>query len=204
MLEFEKFDANGIGDALKTFATDDRRAWRQYLQEHYKTDTEVWFVFPSKASGEASLSYNDVVEEALCFGWIDSVIKRQDENHRIQRFTPRRENSPYSQPNIERLRWCDEHGMLMPEVKEKVESIISEPFVFPDDIIAAIKADPTAWENYQGFSDSYKRIRVAYIEAARKKPEEFEKRLANFIDKTRKNKLIRGYGGVEKYYGIIS
>ena len=69
----------------------------------------------------------------------------------------------------------------------------------PPDIIDKIKSDKIAWENYQEFSPSYKRIRVAYIDGARKRPEEFRKRLANFIAKTRKNKQI-GFGGIEKYY----
>lgn len=56
------------------------------------------------------------------------------------------------------------------------------------------------WENYQRFSEPYKRIRIAYIEAARKRPEEFQKRLNSFIEKTRRGKLIMGYGGIEKYY----
>lgn len=68
------------------------------------------------------------------------------------------------------------------------------------DIIARLKEDKTVWNNYQLFSDAYKRIRIAYIEAARKRPEEFEKRLNNFINKTRENKRITGFGGIEKYY----
>ena len=68
------------------------------------------------------------------------------------------------------------------------------------DIIARLKEDKTVWNNYQLFSDTYKRIRIAYIEAARKRPEEFEKRLNNFINKTRENKRITGFGGIEKYY----
>ena len=68
------------------------------------------------------------------------------------------------------------------------------------DIIARLKEDKTVWNNYQLFSDTYKRIRIAYIEAARKRPEEFEKRLNNFINKTKENKKIRGFGGIEKYY----
>jgi hypothetical protein len=79
------------------------------------------------------------------------------------------------------------------------EKVLAEKFVFPPDILAAIKADTLAWNNYQQFSDAYKRIRVAYIDAARKRPEEFKKRLANFIRKTKENKLI-GFGGIEKYY----
>ena len=79
--------------------------------------------------------------------------------------------------------------------------MIKKPFEFPNDIIDAIRQDSIAWKNYQAFSEPYRRIRIAYIDAARKRPEEFKKRLDNFIKKTRENKLIIGYGGVEKYYG---
>ena len=78
------------GGFLKLFYSADRQEWRRYLEEHFETDDEVWFVFPMKGSGEESMSYNDAVEEALCFGWIDSIIKHTDELHRAQRFTPRK------------------------------------------------------------------------------------------------------------------
>ena len=153
-----------------------------------------------KDSGEQSILYNDAVEEALCFGWIDSTIRHTDELHRAQRFTPRRKGSPYSQPNIERLIWLDERGMIHPKVRESVLPIITAPFVFPEDIIEEINKDETVRENYQGFSEPYKRIRIAYIDAARDRPCEFRKRLNNFIEKTRRGKIIKGYGGVDKYY----
>lgn len=186
---------------MELFYTYKREEWRKYLSGHFETADEIWFVFPMKESGEKSLSYNDAVEEALCFGWIDSTIKHIDELHRAQRFTPRRKGSPYSQPNIERLIWLDEHNLIHPKVRESVLTLIETPFVFPDDIIDEIKKDEIAYQNYQKFSDSYKRIRVAYIDAARNRPEEFEKRLRNFIAKTHQNKIIKGYGGVDKYYG---
>ena len=63
-----------------------------------------------------------------------------------------------------------------------------------------IKKDDAAWANYQNFAEPYKRIRIAYIDAARKRPAEFDKRLKNFIVKTHDNKLIIGYGGIDKYY----
>ena len=85
-------------------------------------------------------------------------------------------------------------------MRESVREVIREPFVFPTDIIATLEQDETVWKNYQTFSDPYKRIRVAYIDAARKRPEEFRKRLNSFIEKTRAGKLISGYGGIEKYY----
>ena len=152
------------------------------------------------ASGEKCLPYNDAVEEALCFGWIDSTIKHTDELHRAQRFTPRRKNSPYSQPNIERLIWLDERGMIHPKVRDGILPVIKAPFVFPKDVLKELKKDKEVWKNYEGFSEPYKRIRIAYIEAARKRPEEFKKRLNNFILKTKQGKIIQGYGGIEKYY----
>ena len=185
---------------MKTFYASERKVWREYLADHFETEKEIWFVFPTKDSGEPSLSYNDAVEEALCFGWIDGRAGRLDEKHHIRRFTPRRKGSPYSQPNIERLILLDEQGLIHPNVREGVLSVIQKPFVFPQDILDSIRADKKAWENYQTFSDPYKRIRVAYIDAARKRPNEFQKRLANFIEKTRDGKLIIGYGGIEKYY----
>ena len=185
---------------MELFYTDKREEWREYLNSRFETAVEIWFVFPMKESKEKSLSYNDAVEEALCFGWIDSTIKHIDELHRAQRFTPRRKGSAYSQPNIERLKWLDANNLIHPKIRESVLPIIEAPFVFPEDIINEIKKDEAVYQNYLNFSDSYKRIRIAYIEAARSRPEEFEKRLNNFIEKTRQNKIIKGYGGVDKYY----
>ena len=85
-------------------------------------------------------------------------------------------------------------------MRKKYKDVLSEPFTFPNDIINRLKEDKMVWDNYQQFSDSYKRIRIAYIDAARIRPEEFEKRLNNFIDKTKENKMITGFGGIEKYY----
>ena len=185
---------------MNIFYTSERDEWRRWLADHFETETEVWFVFPMKESGEKALPYNDAVEEALCFGWIDSTIKHIDPTHRAQRFTPRRAGSPYSRPNIERLIWLDGQGMIHPSVREDVLPLIREPYVFPDDILESIRADEVAWENYLGLSEPYRRIRIAYIDAARKRPDEFEKRLMNFIRKTREGRLIVGYGGVDKYY----
>jgi hypothetical protein len=71
---------------FKTLYVAHRAAWRAWLEEHFETDPEIWLVFPNKASNEPSLLYNDAVEEALCFGWIDSTVKNLDEMHKIQWF----------------------------------------------------------------------------------------------------------------------
>ena len=186
---------------MNVFYTSEREVWRRWLAEHFDRETEVWFVFPMKESGNPALSYNDAVEEALCFGWIDSTIKHIDPTHRAQHFTPRKKGSPYSRPNIERLIWLERRGMLHPDVRESVRPLIRAPYVFPEDILDAIRADEAAWEHYARLSEPYKRIRVAYIDAARKRPEEFKKRLENFIKKTGEGKLIAGFGGIDKYYG---
>ena len=185
---------------MELFYTDDRNEWRAYLAARFETAAEIWFVFPTKDSGEPALSYNDAVEEALCFGWIDGRAGTLDETHHIRRFTPRRAGSPYSQPNIERLLWLDAHGLLHPKVKASVQQLLDTPFVFPPDILDAIRADADAWAQYRTLPEPYRRIRVAYIDAARKRPAEFRKRLGIFIEKTRRGQTIMGYGGIDKYY----
>ena len=189
---------NDMGKSILYCA--DREEWRAWLAANFETESEVWFVFPSVAAKEKGVSYNDAVEEALCFGWIDGRAGTLDKTHQLRRFTPRRKGRAYSQPNIERLILLDKQGMIHPKVKPMVEKIISAPFTFPQDILNVIRSDAEAWKNFQTFSEPYKRIRVAYIDAARKRPAEFEKRLKNFVDKTRENKKIIGYGGVDKYY----
>ena len=184
----------------KVLCCRDRSEWRAWLSSNFNSSDEVWFVFPIKDSGETGVTYNDAVEEALCFGWIDSTAKRLDDTHQVRRFTPRRKDSLYSRPNIERLIWLDSKDMIHPDVRSSVIQLIETEYVFPEDIIEMISKEPEVLKNYQSFSEPYKRIRVAYIDAARDRPEEFRKRLENFISMTKKNKMIGGYGGIDKYY----
>lgn len=179
---------------------ENREEWRKWLADNFETSGEIWFVFPNKSSGKKSIIYNDAVEEALCFEWIDSTIKTLDKEHKIQRFTPRNPKSTYSQANKERLKWLLENKMIHPRFEDKIRNVLADPFIFPTDIIDRLRGDEIVWKNYQYFSDTYKRIRIAYIEAARKRPAEFEKRLNNFINKIKENKIITGFGGIEKYY----
>ena len=176
-----------------------RSEWRSWLEKNHTIFNEIWLIHYKKSSGKKNLNHFDAVEEALCFGWIDSTAKTFDEESFAQRFSPRNPKSSYSQANKERLRWLLKEKLLHPSIEEKAKKILDEKFVFPSDIINAIKADKVAWKNYQNFSPAYKRIRVAYIEAARNRPKEFKKRLANFVKKTKENKQI-GFGGINKYY----
>jgi uncharacterized protein YdeI (YjbR/CyaY-like superfamily) len=184
----------------KTLNIKTRAEWRNWLAKNFNIENEVWLIYAKKATGEQRIQYNDAVEEALCFGWIDSTNKTLDQDHTMQRFTPRQSKSSYSQPNKERLKWLAENNLINELFLETVHEIISKEYVFPQDILDEIKKDKTAWNNFMKFSDSYKRIRIAYIDSARKRPEEFAKRLNNFIQKTHDNKLISGFGGIDKYY----
>jgi uncharacterized protein YdeI (YjbR/CyaY-like superfamily) len=183
----------------KTLYITNRKDWRKWLEKNFDKEKEIWLVYPKKSSGKKRIIYNDAVEEALCFGWIDSTVKTLDKDNTIQRFTPRNPKSSYSQLNKERVKWLLGNNMIHASVLEKAKGIALEEFIFPKDIVEEIKKDKVAWKNYKAFSDIYKRIRIAYIDRVRKCPEEFGRRLKNFIDKTRKNKQI-GFGGIEKYY----
>ena len=107
-----------VGNNIITLST--RQEWREWLMANFETESEVWFTFPLKASGNVGVTYNDAVEEALCFEWIDGVTKTIDGNHRIQRFTPRKPKTNYSQANKERLKWLLDRDLIHPKFKIKI------------------------------------------------------------------------------------
>jgi len=184
---------------IKSLYVANRKEWRAWLESNFDKEKDIWLVYPNKSSGKPRIPYNDAVEEALCFGWIDSTVKSIDKDSSAQRFSPRNPRSGYSQANKERLKWLLQRDLLHASMRDTAGKIAREKFTFPQDIIDVIKRDSAAWENYQRFSPSYRRIRIAYIDSARDRPEEFQKRLENFLRKTRNNKLV-GFGGIEKYY----
>jgi hypothetical protein len=92
-------------------------------------------------------------------------------------------------------------GLIHPDIRPSVEVLITELYVFPEDIIEEIRKDGAAWENYERYPEPYRRIRIAYIDAARDRPDEYRKRLDNFISAAHDGRIIGGYGGVDKYYG---
>lgn len=186
-------------EITKTLYVTSRNDWRKWLREHYKTEKEIWLVYPRKETGKPRITYNDAVEEALCFGWIDSIVKTLDQERTVQRFSPRKPGSKYSPANQERLRKLIKQRKVIKEVRDTLRDLSEENFEIPRDILNAIKANKEAWKNFQKFSDAYKRIRIGFIEGARKRPEEFQKRLRYFIQMTEKNKLY-GFGGIEKHF----
>jgi uncharacterized protein YdeI (YjbR/CyaY-like superfamily) len=140
-----------------------------------------------------------MAQMALCFGWIDSTVKRIDEIFYAQRFSPRNPRSRYSQANKERLTKLIQQGKVIESVRATLGDSFNAEFVIPSDILKEIESNKTAWENFLKFSPEYQRIRIAFIDGARKRPGEFKKRLNYFVKMTEENKQF-GFGGIEKYY----
>ncbi len=185
-------------EITKTLYVTQREDWRNWLQEHCRSEPEIWLIYYQKGAQKPRIPYNVAVEEALCFGWIDSIIKKLGEERNVQRFSPRKAKSDYSQTNKERLKRLIKQGKVIPEVLVSLAEVDLDKFDYPVDIMTAIRENKLAWENFQKYSESYRRIRMAYIDGGRKRPGEYEKRLQNFIQKTEKDKQF-GFG-IEDYY----
>lgn len=178
----------------KTLYVSTRRAWRAWLAKHHKTATEIWLVFYKKASGKPRIPYNDAVEEALCYGWIDSQTQGLDDKRWAQRFSPRRPSSKLSPMNRERVR------RLIARRKMTKAGLASIAHAFdprtdgtatwkvPADIARRLKADARVWRNFQRLPESYKRIRVGWIDGSRRRKDVFESRLEYFMRMTAQNK----------------
>lgn len=172
----------------KTLIVKNRDEWRSWLNKNHQSEKEIWLVHYKKSSGKWTISYDEALEEALCFGWIDSIVKKVDEEARAQRYTPRRNNSPISETNKERVRRLIKQGKMTDFGLFKIKKYMDEEFVISQDIIKALKKNNDVWENFQKFPMYYQKIRVAFIEGARKRPEMFKKRLDYFLKMTAQNK----------------
>jgi uncharacterized protein YdeI (YjbR/CyaY-like superfamily) len=172
----------------ETLYVAERAKWRKWLEQHYRDKSEIWLVYYRKASSKPRIPYDEAVEEALCFGWIDSIVKPIDDERFAQRFTPRRPNRPYSQLNKERLRKLAAQGKVQPEVLAGVRDLLDEKFQIAPDILERIKENRAAWKHFQRFPERYKRVRIAFIEGGRRRPEVFEQRLNYFVKQTALNK----------------
>lgn len=169
-------------EVTSTFKAESRSAWRFWLMDYHATATEIWLIADDRPQ-PPTVAYLDAVEEALCFGWIDGIAKRISTFEKAQRFTERRARSHWTELNKERARRLIKLGLMTDAGMRKLPDL-SAPFIIPDDILAAIHADPNAKTYFEEFPSLYVRVRVGYIEEMRKRPEEFNRRLQNFIQKT--------------------
>lgn len=165
----------------------DRAGFRRWLEENHATSKGCWLAVDRRKEPEGLLPYLDAVEEALCFGWIDSTVRTDPVHLHVQRFTPRR-SSRWTELNRERYRRLERLG-LMTDAGRAV--IPDTPFEIDDAVLDALRADPVAWENFQGLPDLYVRVRIGNIQIKRDVPEVYDRRLERFVDDTRRN-LVRG------------
>jgi uncharacterized protein YdeI (YjbR/CyaY-like superfamily) len=161
--------------------------WRAWLRKHHKTRREIWLVYYRKSSGKPRISYNDAVDEALAFGWIDSQAAPLDTERFAQRFTPRRPGSPVSELNRMRARRLIREKRMTKAGLDALGDLRVRRLAIPADIRAALQRDPLAWKHFQRFPAPYRRMRVAFVDGARRRPDEFRRRLAHLVRRSAKN-----------------
>jgi len=168
-------------------APGDRAEWRRWLQENHASSAGVWLLIAKKGSGAAGLSHNDAVEEALCFGWIDSRVRRLDEWHFHQWYCPRRLGSIWSAPNKARVARLIEAGLMAPAGLAKIEAALAdgsweildqvEALEVPDDLAAALAANPKAASGFAAMAPSERKQYLYWVLSA-KRPDTRAKRIA--------------------------
>lgn len=176
----------------------ERAEWRAWLETHHRTKPEVWLRTFRKATGKPSLPYDDMVEECLCFGWIDGIVKKYDEESAVQRLTPRKKRSFLSELNRQRVWKLQRLGLMTPAGIEPIKEQIGspdDPFEIPGWILEALQADEVTWANFQQFPHNYKRLKISWIaeiKGASRQPEA-QKRLNYLLKMTAQGKM---YGTV--------
>jgi uncharacterized protein YdeI (YjbR/CyaY-like superfamily) len=158
------------------------------------TRAGVWLVFRKK--GAKSISYDEAVDEALAYGWIDSIIKRVDDSKYVRKFTPRKPWSIWSTPNINRIkrlsadgrmtRWGLEAFAKRTSETSQLEKVNLEGLKVPEDLLDALKANTSAWSNFEKFALSHRRRYVIWITGV-KRPETRRRRIAEAVDLISKN-----------------
>ncbi|MFN0175904.1 MAG: YdeI/OmpD-associated family protein [Saprospiraceae bacterium] len=171
-----------------------RAEWRAWLEANHRIEPEVWLRIFSKASGIPTIIYDDLVEECLCFGWIDGIVKKYDLESRVQRITPRRKKSFLSELNRQRIWKLQANGLMTPAGIEPIKDQIGtpdDPLEMPDWVEAQLRADPTIWAIFHSLPQLYKRLKIGWITDMRGigRQHEAQKRLDYLIKMTREGKM---------------
>jgi len=178
------------GSILGALDVSDAAGWRSWLKRNHLAKQGVWLVYHRKGSERPSISYEDSLDEALAFGWIDSMIKKIDEERYARKFTPRKPGSVWSKYNLERVRKLTAEGRMTKwglEAFEKrtgeislLEQLNAKPTRVPKDLEAALKKNKLAWENFGRFGTSHRKRYLIWISDA-KKPETRKRRIAEAV-----------------------
>ncbi|MGL5244570.1 MAG: YdeI/OmpD-associated family protein, partial [Sarcina sp.] len=164
-----------------------REQLRLWLKENHEKEKECWVtVKRGKPEDSDIFWYLDAVEEAMCFGWIDSTCKKADNGLTIQRLSPRSKRSSWTELNKERCRRLEKMGLLTDAGRAVLPDMCITTFKIDEEIIHAMKENPIAWNNFKDFPPLYQRIRIDTIQSYKKQPEIFNKRLKKLIENSEK------------------
>jgi uncharacterized protein YdeI (YjbR/CyaY-like superfamily) len=174
-----------MGAELITLDIRNGQQWRSWLRKHHAASPGVWLVFHKDHTGVKSVAYEEAVRHALCFGWIDSLIKRLDEDRYARKFTPRQPSSKWSDINRERWAELEEKGLLAAPglaAAPTGNSYAARPAIpdLPAYVAKALKASPKAWRSFQAMAPGYRRHFVVWIHTA-KRPATRESRIRESI-----------------------
>lgn len=175
-----------MSQILITIDVRTRAEWRKWLAKNHASSPGVWLVRHKQHAAEDSMPYEDLVCEALCFGWIDSLVKRLDDDRYAIKVTPRKETSKWSHINRKRWEQLKEEGLLAPAglaAAPTANTYAPRPKIpeLPAYIARAFKTDLKAWQNFQALARTYRRDFVVWIHTA-KRPETRERRIRESIE----------------------
>jgi uncharacterized protein YdeI (YjbR/CyaY-like superfamily) len=176
----------------KSFTPKNQNDWRKWLEKNHNREGEVWLVYFKAASGKSNIDYETSVEEALCFGWIDSILQKINENRYARKFNPRRMKSRWSETNKRRVLKVIGEGRMtkagMARVTFDVETVDVHrsrakrlTVDMPEKVEQALRSQPVVWEAFQKVAPSLKRNYILWLMDA-KKPETFERRLKRLME----------------------
>ena len=183
-------------DQFERYYAKDRKEWRKWLEKNHDTSQGIWLIYHKKCSSEPCVSYDEAVEEALSFGWIDSKVKKLDEERYMQVFTPRKPKSIWSKLNKQRVQKVIEQGLMTPAGLKKIETAKKDGswdfledidnLVIPEDLVKSLNQNSPAKSNFESFSDSVKKQILFWIKSA-KRPETRIKRIKKVVMLAEKN-----------------
>ena len=164
-----------------------REELRLWLENNYETQKECWVIVKrGRPQNDDTFWYIDAVEEALCFGWIDSTVKKLDNGITIQRLSPRKKGSIWSELNKERCRRMEKLEKMTQAGKKVLPDMSEKGFNIDIDILEELKKDEIVWANFHKFPSLYQRVRIDTIQIKKKNPQLFQKRLEKLIENTKK------------------
>ncbi len=169
----------------------DRQAFRSWLETHHASEQECWVAVKRGRPDEADagvLCYLDAVEEALCFGWIDATFKNVD-GQTLQRFSPRKPRSPWTELNKERVRRLEKLGLMTDAGRAALPAMGPRSFRIDPGVERALK-DARCWSAFKKFPPLYQRIRAYNVAFYKKDQQAYERALANLIAHTKKGEMF--------------